>query len=167
MTEIFIPHIAEPLISEQALGQISSDILQNGLFTTGLSAVAMLLDNELLFAEHMADIAKGLTIDSPVNKWPAITLYAGAGLAWKAYRETGYYQSIDYGFSNTNDSTVNKRNPKTYLSSLVLDQSLFLLVDISSESKELEKYVGTDKEENLGIGAGCVRFYLQQAVLSA
>ncbi len=167
MTEFIIPQATEPLISEQALDQVSFDVLQNGLFTTGLSAAHMLLDKETLLGEHMLDIANNLIIETPINKWPARTLYIGAGLAWKAYRETGYYQSIDYGFNITSPASLKDGLHMTYLSSLVLDQTLSLLLDISSESKELEKYVGNDLEKTLGIGAGCVRFYLQQAVDAA
>lgn len=167
MTEFIFPRSEEPLISEEALGQVSSDVLQKGLSTTGLSAASMLIVHESLFAEHMADIASELTIMTPINIWPIKTLYIGAGLAWKAYRETGYYHSLDYGFNTTPQIASKKLLHMSYLSSLVLDPILNLLLDISSESKELNDYVGNDMQKTLGIGAGCVRFYLQKAVVSA
>lgn len=167
MSELIIPGVTEPQISEQALGQVSSDVLQKGLFTTALSAASLLVDSELLFAEHMANIANEISVKIPINLWPKKALYTGAGLAYKAYRETGYYHSIDLGFTVTEPTALKDGVTQTYLSSLVCDPILSLLLDISSESKELAPYVGNDMLKTLGIGAGCVRFYLQQAVVTA
>lgn len=166
MSNIIIPSNTEPQINEQALDQVSSDVLQKGLFRTGLSAAALLIDNERKFAAHIINIADELTVE-PINLWPRKTLYIGAGLAWKAYRETGYYQRIDDGFTAAKQLEINKGGSHAYLSSLVCDPTLSLLLEISRESKELNSYVGTDMERVLAIGAGCVRFYLQQAVVAA
>lgn len=167
MSKLIFPSATEPQISEQALDQVSSDVLQKGLFKTGLSAAALLVDSERQFAGHIINIADELSTELPINLWPRKTLYIGAGLAWKAYRETGYYHSIDDGFTVDEQLELNKGGALTYLSSLVCDPTLSLLLDISRESKEMNSYVGNDMERVLAIGAGCLRFFLHKAVVAA
>lgn len=166
MSEFIFPIATEPLISEEALNQVSFDVLEKGLFTTGFSASALLLEKEVLFARHMEDIANELTIKSPINVWPARTLYIGVGLAHRAYKETGYHHRIDDGIKESRRDTFDDGARINYISCLLCDPTLSLLLDISSESKELEAYVGKDMQRTLAIGAGCYRFYLQRAVVA-
>lgn len=166
MSELWTPVDRPPQLSEEALGTVSSRLLTKGVWKTSVSANALLKDSEQLLANHLVDLGNELNPD-PSDSWHIKLIGVGASLTWLGYRETGYYHNIDAAFEDARTLAALDGVPSAYISSIGSDDFMFTLIDIASEAKEFKDLNQRRLKEAMVIGAGCVRFFFEQAIVLA
>lgn len=167
MTELWLPAVTPPQISEEAHELVIAEVLEKGLIDTSRRAQASLSLEDQALSNYIDKLGHEMSFASPDIPWHKNVLRLGAGLAWRAYRETGYYQAIDEHFATGEILAELDGIPEAYLTSLECDLKLISLIDHSIEDGVEAVLQRVDIKQVLGIGAGCVRFYLQQAVVAA
>ncbi len=167
MSELLIPDTKPPQLSEYARDVVIQKISEKGLINTSLSAREAFSSKYQKLSDYIDILGIEMSFKSKDLHWHKDAIRIGAGLAWYAYYETGFFQNIDTHFDSA--ETLAKRDgvPETYLSSLVCDQKLTSLINVSIQKGPEMALQRSDIRQVLDIGAGCVRFYLQQAVIAA
>ncbi len=164
MAELWIPQQTPPQISEEAQSVVLSLVLEEGITPIANTALLDLQYSEELLGEYLDRLGYDFNKISAEGFWPERVLKIGASLALLAYRETGYLQTInETAFEQANMIAMLEGIPEAYFSSTYADLGLVQLLDNVIEAPELREEDG-GYYQMLTIGAGCTRFYMQQAI---
>jgi hypothetical protein len=167
MSELWLPQTTPPQINEEAKILISSQLLEAGVIHTGQLAIEQLQNREQNFGIYLDELGMDLNQASSEGYWPERVLKIGAGLAWLAYRQTGYFQSIDDRLEEAQGLALLDGIPEAYISSLACDQSLSSLMSLAVEDPDFKRPNRFEYQQILDVGAGCVRYYFESTLRAA
>lgn len=168
MSELWQPGRLEPQVSDEAGQAVIEQVLAEGPVAVSRGA------EERLGCEHEALMGYldrfGFELNNLSDErfWPERVLKIGASLSLLAYRETGYYQCVGEDKMAISASLAEMEGiPEAYFSSLFDDQGLARLMSGISEARPFVAPDASGYRQILDVGAGCVRYHLQNALAAA
>lgn len=161
------PEQTPPQISSAALETIVERVRYEGVMPVACSALDKFGDAESDLLDRI-DMLSFKQRDSYKLGVPQRIMRIGASLTWLAYRETGYYQSIDEDTQVVCSLLAEVEGvPETYYQSLWQDLELLkLLGDIKTEP-DLAASDDGSYQHLMDVGAGFVRYNLEGALKAA
>jgi hypothetical protein len=170
MSAIWIPETIPPQVTPLAEEALLGRVLEQGIDNITGEGLDVLRSEHVPLAEYLDRLGFTLNGLSTEGFWPDKVLKTAASVSILAYRETGYFQTVDEDIFNAGASIAATTGvPDAYTISCVLDSNLQNLLDTIQETPELIE-VAADRRHQGGyqqvvsIGGGCVRHYLQQAL---
>ncbi len=164
MAELWIPTATPPQLSEEAQTAVLTFVLEEGVTPITKAALRTLQSEQEPLGEYLDRFGFNLNTQSTEGFWPERVLKMGASLTLLAYREMGYLHQIDTtSFEKGSAAALLQGIPEAYISSMYDDVGLVDLINTVVTTPELSNSEG-GYEQVLAIGAGCTRFYIQQAI---
>lgn len=164
MSELWVPAMEPPQIDEDAKNAMLSRLRERGVIKVASVAVTDIRDDHKPYDRHLDRWGRELNGLSEEGIWPLDALKMGAALALAAYREAGYYQTIDDTAVEIGDFVAEMQGvPDIYIMSLNEDLRLQAVIAAASRAPEFLDDEG-GMVQVLGLGAGSARHYLQQAI---
>lgn len=167
MTELWTPPANPPQVSNEARAKLTHEFITKGIVEPSLNAHWSLQDSEKQLGNYILQLGSEMHQSQPKIPWHTNVLMVGAGIAWGAYRETGYYQEISEYFAVAELMAEVNGIPDSYICSLADDQNLMSLIDDSLAEGNNMVLQMPDLKHVLSIGAGCVRYFFEQALETA
>lgn len=168
MAELWIPEQQPPQVSEAAAATVAVQLLDEGLAATSNAGLDRLQTTQDAFGGYLDRFGFDLNQRFTEGLWPERVLKIGASLAFLAYRETGYFQDIDNDAFQLRQALAELEGiPAAYISSLFADEQLLSVIDTAQAAPDLQAPDPSAYRQVFGLGAGCMRYYLQAAVVVA
>ena len=167
MSVLWLPETAPPQVSEEAQQTVALRLLTEGIVPISRTALSALETTHEPLATYIDRFGFDLNRFSMEGHWPERVLKIGASVGMLAYRETGYFQTVDEdAFALGAAQAIRDGIPEAYLSSRCQDQNLQALMSIVADAHELVEPASDSGgyQQILDIGAGCVRYYMQQSL---
>ena len=167
--ELWLPDKSSPpQVPPEVVGSIGNLITENGTIEVAKSA-AQQLENDQEEIQSYLD-AYGFQLNSETSEgfWAHPALKIGASIAYLSYSQI--YSLNDLGIGATFDTSRDIADlygvPDTFISSLYDDTGLQSIIMTALKSRDLNQECGTGIEQIATIGAGCVRFFVHEALLN-
>lgn len=164
--ELWTPDILPPQITPEAKLAVLEQVTGAGISATTGEKIPELQEEQEALALYLDQFGFDLNQRSTEGIWPERALKIGATVAFLAYKESGYTLALDkQTFEMYSMLAELEGIPEAYLTSMHYDFELLDLTLALRASKELETPDRCDGYgQIIGIGAGCRRYYLQQAM---
>ncbi len=163
---IWLPGQEPPQLNPEATEAILVDVLEKGIDTFTSEGRDEIERHHIALAEYLDLLSNSLVAVTEGEKWPDRMLRIGAATAILGYQKAGIDSEID-------DQAIERGTmfaefegvPDAYVSCLYLDARLAelrstLLTIPDLQNPELDE----PYSRVMDIGAGCTRFFLQQAI---
>lgn len=159
--------IDHPRVSQDARANLSLLMGEKGVPAIVATGREIIRTKHAPLAGYIIRLGQRYNTLSTEGPWPLAALKMGASLSIVAYQDSGYSQEVDecaieFGTLLAELDGI----PDAYLLSLNADSGLS---DVPAEVIEIDhiRDKGGGIVQMLGIGAGCARHYLQQAITAA
>ena len=163
MSNLWIPEEVPPQVSPEAYQAVSERLLTDGLDRLYSSGARQLDHDQELIGDYIAELGDELSTTNEIP-WRKRVLKIGSAVSLVAYRETGYYQTIDEVALAVGKFVAELDGvPDTYLRSAVEDPVLLEVIDTVLAAPEFSQN-SSGFRHALTIGAGCTRHFIQQAL---
>lgn len=164
---LWTPENTPPQLNADACQVVLERVEDKGLVEVYVDAAELLSDSEMALAEHLGQMGRTTRPIIAGDVLPRNGVRIGATLAWLGYRESGYLQTINDSFEVGQMFAELEGIPDAYIASYSGDASLRSLIKSASESSSFNSYIAPVNEQSKWLGAGCVRFYLHNALIAA
>lgn len=167
---LWLPEHTPPQVTEEAKEQVSQQLLEHGLSVVAEEALHALQTDCDPLAAYLDELGFTLNQVSAEGLWASRLLNIGAAITFFAYREADYFPPINKLTIELGQMTAKAEGiPEAYVTSLHSDYALMDLLQTISESYVFREdtLLTTDQggfRQVLDLGAGCTRFYMQQAL---
>ena len=164
--ELWIPDHNPPQIDRSDLVSLTNDIRQFGAIEVANGAITRLETSQQRIGAYLDEFGFRL---NAINEdyWPAWALRLGAAIAHWAYDFSNQSIIVDKTFDLSCALAEIQGIPEAYAANMYNDQGLQEIIQIAFEDERLQKVDGQGLLQVSIIGAGCVRFFMQEALLAA
>lgn len=163
---LWIPENTPPQINGEVSANLQKQIHEYGAIEIANAAVDQLNSDQQRIGSYIEEL--GFYLNSTINNvWPAWALRLGAALAYLGYDYSKQSTIVDETFDLSRDLAELQGIPDAYATSMYSDQALQALIDTAFEDDRLQAKDGQGLLQLSIIGAGCLRFYMQEAILAA
>lgn len=164
--ELWIPEHIPPQITQSDVVALTKDIRQFGTIEVANGALSHLQDNQQRIGAYLDEFGFRLNAIND-NYWPAWALRLGAAIAHWAYDWSNQSIIVDKTFDLSYELAEIQGIPEAYATNMYNDQGLQSIIQTAFEDERLQQEDGQGLLQVSIIGAGCVRFFMQEALLAA
>jgi hypothetical protein len=162
MSLLWVPEQTPPQLSDDVRTEIARQIQEDGIVLTAAAGLAQLQDTQAPLAHYVDEyIFDHAGKDAQASSRTLMSV--GASLAFLGYMESGFNKVVDPTTLEMTKSIAELGGiPESYVCSAQEDATLKALLD---DALALTRIVGFKDVHSQGaaeLGAGCVRFFLQQ-----
>lgn len=165
MSLLWIPERSEPQVTKEAREALTAEFKEAGSIVPLIKTGREVINNEehQAFRSYIDELGFDLNCRSLEGAWPHRALKSGGSIAMHAYRKAGYQQNIgEFALTTGQFAAEIDGIPEAYFSSLNEDFNLTAIMMMVLESDDLRAPDPSGYYEVMGIGAGCVRFYMEK-----
>lgn len=168
MELLWSPLRNQPQVSPAVETELVSEIAHGGITDVTVEGLKILRRHQGLLLDYLESM--GLILNNLTHEcgWPSHTLRIGSAVAMYAYYETGYEHNVESEAVNMGYLAAQIEGiPKAYFSSLGRDDKLAKIMEATTKSSTFDAPDSDGYKQVLDIGAGCVRFFMEQALAAA
>lgn len=165
--DLWMPEHTPPQLTPKVTERLRQQIQERGAIEVAIGALSHLQDNQRRLDTYLDEFGFDLNKRSTDVCWPIWALRLGAALATLGYEYSGQSIDVEKTFDLSCELAEMQGIPEAYATSMYSDQGLQDVIKTAFEDSRLTADDGQGLLQVSIIGAGCVRFYLQEALLAA
>lgn len=163
---LLIPEKTPPQINTVVAKKLKYQIREFGPIEIATPAAQQLESKQEKIATYLDEL--GFDLNSIIDElWPAWAIRLGASLAYLGYEASQQTTVVDQTFDLSRDLAEIQGIPEAYATNMYNDQELQSIINTAFEDSRLKNIDGSGLLQISIIGAGCLRFYMQEALLAA
>jgi len=167
VNDLWMPENNPPQINSGVAVDLQAQIKRHGAIAVANGARSQFEATQHRLDVYLDEFGFDLNDMSSEGFWPAWALRFGAALASLGYMQSKEAVTIDKTFDLSRELAELQGLPETYVISMYGDQRLLSVLRTVFEYSDLQTDDGQGLEQISIIGAGCVRFHMQEALLAA
>lgn len=160
---LWTPQHIPPQLTSTGHDELLNQMLENGPVDLAVKAFDELRDSQPDFCFYLDEMALVLNSLSKEGPWPVRALRVGAALAYLGYQYSQQLVDIDETLDLTKEAAFREGVPEAYAANVYKDRLLADVIDAACEPAERKD--GFFQISNMG--AGCLRFHTERALLVA
>ncbi len=166
-SEFWLPEKTPPLLDRAVAEQLTKKIRQDSVMAIAAEAEKEFDNSQPRIRAYLDELGFELNAIANDGPWPAKVLAIAAALAYLGYERSRQITNVDRTFDLSRVLADIQGVPAAFIISASGDPVLSDVFTVAFTDPRLREVNGDGYLQVAGIGAGCVRFYLQEAMLAA
>ena len=164
---LWIPEATPPQLTQEVAKDLQKQIREFEAIEVALGAANQLESNQQKINTYLDELGFDLNSLLDNETWPAWALRLGATLAYLGYEHSNQTTVVDQTFDLSREIAEIQGVPEAYVANMHNDQGLMAVINAALEDRRIKAVDKPGLLQISGVGAGCVRFYMQEALLAA
>lgn len=162
---LWLPEEQPPLLDPEVAGELTKEIREAGVLAIAAGVESEFDTTQSRVRAYLDEFGFELNGFAYAH-WPARVLEVAAALTYLGYKRSGQVVATEGTFDLSREIANIQGVPDAYAVSAVSDPALYTVVTEAFTDPRLKEVEGDGYLQIAGIGAGCMRFYLQEALLA-
>ncbi len=164
--ELWLPDNSPPQILPSVVDDVNSLIIEHGAIAIVNTAAKQLETNQDCIQSYLDEFGFELNKKSTEGFWPYLALRVGAALAYLSYAKSNLTVPVEKTFDSSKDIAEFNGIPESFIISAYEDVGLQSILATAFQEKTLQAEDDMGLQQVATIGAGCIRFFIHEALFN-